>query len=148
MTETARYLQLFAPMLWLGMVAAISFLEAPIKFRAPGITLALGLGIGRLVFRALNAAEAVLAGVLVICCLIVNSSATGWALLIAAVAALTIQIGVVRPPLSRRSDRILAGEDAPRSHLHLIYIGLEVVKVGLLVALALALTHPVLDRLA
>ena len=30
---------------WLGMVLAISFLEAPLKFRAPGVTIALGLGI-------------------------------------------------------------------------------------------------------
>ena len=43
-----------AMFVWLGMVLAISFLEAPLKFRAPGITIALGLGIGRLVFRALN----------------------------------------------------------------------------------------------
>lgn len=35
---------------WLGMVLAISFLEAPLKFRAPGVTLPIGLGIGRLVF--------------------------------------------------------------------------------------------------
>jgi hypothetical protein len=51
---------------WLGMVLAISFLEAPLKFRAPGITLALGLGIGRLVFAALNRVEVVLAVVIVI----------------------------------------------------------------------------------
>ena len=50
---------------WLGMVAAISFLEAPLKFQAPGITVQLGLGIGRLVFRALNAVEIVLATVVV-----------------------------------------------------------------------------------
>ena len=31
---------------WLGMVLAISFLEAPLKFRAPGITVPLGLLIG------------------------------------------------------------------------------------------------------
>ena len=31
---------------WLGLVAGISLIEAPLKFRAPGITLALGLGIG------------------------------------------------------------------------------------------------------
>jgi hypothetical protein len=46
---------------WLGMVLAISFLEAPLKFRAPGVTIPIGLGIGRLVFRALNAVEAGLA---------------------------------------------------------------------------------------
>jgi hypothetical protein len=33
---------------WLGMVLAISFLEAPLKFRAPGVTIPIGLGIGRL----------------------------------------------------------------------------------------------------
>lgn len=42
---------------WLGMVLAISFLEAPLKFRAPNVTLQIGLGIGRLVFRALNTVE-------------------------------------------------------------------------------------------
>ena len=47
--------------IWLGMVLAISFLEAPMKFRAPGVTLQIGLGIGRLVFRALNTAEVLIA---------------------------------------------------------------------------------------
>src|SRR5215207_233169 len=42
------------------MVLAISFLEAPLKFRAPGVTLQIGLGIGRMVFRALNTVEALL----------------------------------------------------------------------------------------
>ena len=51
---------------WLGMVLAISFLEAPLKFRAPGVTLQIGLGIGRLVFRALNSVEVLLAvGILI-----------------------------------------------------------------------------------
>src|SRR3954468_14942301 len=46
---------------WLGMVLAISFVEAPLKFRAPGVTLQIGLGIGRLVFRVLNGCELALA---------------------------------------------------------------------------------------
>jgi len=40
--------------LWIGFVAAISFMEAWIKFQAPGITVPLGLGIGKIVFAALN----------------------------------------------------------------------------------------------
>ncbi len=51
---------------WLGMVLAISFIEAPLKFRAPGVTLQIGLGIGRLVFRALNGTELLLAAVLAV----------------------------------------------------------------------------------
>ena len=46
-----------AVFVWLGMVLAISFLETPLKFRAPGVDIPIGLGIGRIVFRALNRAE-------------------------------------------------------------------------------------------
>jgi hypothetical protein len=120
---------------WLGMVLAISFLEAPLKFRAPGVTIPLGLGIGRLVFRALNAVEVLLAVALAVC-LAVGRSGTGAVVAAAvAVAVLLVQLLAVRPALSRRSDRVLAGEDAPRSHAHYAYVGLEVAKVaGLLVA--------------
>ncbi|WP_204045154.1 hypothetical protein [Acrocarpospora phusangensis] len=52
---------------WLGMVLAISFIEAPLKFRAPDVTLRIGLGIGRLVFRALNIVESVIACPLRLC---------------------------------------------------------------------------------
>ena len=48
------------------MVLAISFLETPLKFHAPGVDLRVGLGIGRLVFRALNTVEAVLAALLTV----------------------------------------------------------------------------------
>lgn len=57
----ATRVQIATPFIWLGMVPAISFLETPLKFRAPGITVPLGLGIGRLVFRALNGVELALA---------------------------------------------------------------------------------------
>jgi hypothetical protein len=117
---------------WLGMVLAISFLEAPLKFRAPGVTVPLGLGIGRLVFRALNAVEAVLALALAVCLVVGDPGAAVWPA-VAAVAVLLVQVLAVRPGLSRRSDAVLAGEDVPRSHAHYGYVGLEVVKVAALV---------------
>ena len=46
------------------MVVAISFLEAPLKFRAPNMTTQIGLGVGRLVFHALNDIEVMLAVVI------------------------------------------------------------------------------------
>jgi len=42
---------------WIGFIGAISFMEAWLKFQAPGVTLPIGLGIGRLVFSALNKME-------------------------------------------------------------------------------------------
>jgi hypothetical protein len=123
---------------WLGMVLGISFLEAPLKFRAPGVTIPVGLGIGRLVFRALNAVEAVLA-VVVIAAVAAGSATTAIAVLTAAAAVLlAAQLGLVRPRLNRRSDRVLAGEDVPRSREHLGYVAAEVVKVVLLLVLGIA----------
>ncbi|MGV9794422.1 hypothetical protein [Gordonia sp. NPDC003422] len=119
-----------ATFVWLGMVLAISFMEAPLKFRAPGVTVPLGLGIGRIVFRALNAAELVWA-VLVIVAVAIGSWAGVTVPIAAGVAcgALALQLVGVRPVLTRRSDHILAGEEAPRSRAHLAYVALEVVKV-------------------
>jgi hypothetical protein len=119
---------------WLGMVVAISFVEAPLKFRAPGVTVPLGLGIGRLVFRALNRVELVLLGLA-----LVGVAVAPQPVLIGLAAALAVlvgvQLGVVRPQLNRRSDRVLAGEELPRSRGHLVYVALEVAKAALLIAL-------------
>ncbi|RVW05105.1 hypothetical protein [Rhodococcus xishaensis] len=133
-------LQVLAPAFWLGMVVAISFLEAPIKFRAPGVTIPIGLGIGRRVFRALNIAEVVVLVVLWIATIAAEPTPTAAVrnLLAALTIVLAIQVAGIRPPLSRRSDRILAGEDLPRSHAHHLYVAFEVVKVILLVWLAVA----------
>ena len=57
MRQLFSFLLLAALLLWAGMVAGISFLEAPLKFTAPHITVPLGVGIGRVVFHALNKAE-------------------------------------------------------------------------------------------
>jgi hypothetical protein len=51
---------------------------------------------------------------------------------------LAAQLGVVRPRLNRRSDRVLAGEDLPRSRGHLYYVALEAAKVALLLALGIS----------
>lgn len=129
-------LQTGVPWLWAGMVLAISFMEAPLKFRAPGITLSLGVGIGRLVFRALNAAEAVAALVLVVAVLAGDARGGAvWALLAVAVAALATKAVVVRPLMDRRALRLLDGERLGPSRMHLVYVGLELVTVVALVAL-------------
>lgn len=114
---------------WLGMVLAISFLEAPLKFRAPGVTLQVGLGIGRLVFRALNAVEVILAGAILATLAAGSPSAGVTAAIVAAVLMLVAQLLFVRPRLTRRSDTVLAGQDAPRSHAHYAYVALEAAKV-------------------
>ena len=132
------------PFLWLGMVLAISFLEAPLKFRAPGITLPLGLGIGRLVFGALNIAEVVLAAVLVVVGVAVDLPRAAWLLVAALVAVLAVQVLVLRPRLDRRARQILAGHTPSPSRQHLAYIVLEGAKVLALPALGAVVAVSVL----
>jgi hypothetical protein len=133
--QTTSAVAVAAAFVWLGMVLAISFIETPLKFRAPGVTLPIGLGIGRLVFRALNACELVLAAV-VIACLVITPPTTGIAVAaVVAVVTLLAQVLAVRPRLTRRSDAVLASGEGPRSRAHWAYVGLEIVKViALLIA--------------
>jgi hypothetical protein len=119
---------------WSGMVLVISFIETPLKFRAPGVTLRIGLGIGRLVFRALNTAEIILALVLLGAAVADPPPRSVAVTGAVALLALVVQLGAVRPGLTRRSDHVLAGAEVPRSHAHYVYVGFELIKLAALVA--------------
>jgi len=123
---------------WFGMVLAISFIEAPLKFRAPGVTVQIGLGIGRLVFRALNTAEIVLAIAVAIGLIVGGAPVSATAALVVAALALLAQLLVVRPRLHRRTDTVLTGPTisaggSQRSRAHYGYVVLEVIKVVALI---------------
>jgi hypothetical protein len=139
MTELAIRVAAAATLIWLGMVLAISFLEAPLKFRAEDLDLRVGLAIGRIVFRALNIAEVGWAVLIAVC--LAFAGASGPVLVLAVVTAmlLAVQLAVVRPRLNLRSAAVLAGQDAPRSHAHHAYIGLEALKLAALVGLGATL---------
>jgi hypothetical protein len=137
------------PFVWCGAVLDISFLEAPLMFRAPGITRQLGLGIGMLVFRALNLVELILALALALAAATAwaatgtatgtatsgtATSAAGTAVLVAIWLILLAQLGGPRPVLERRARLVVAGETPPPTPLHLVYVGLEAIKLVLLPA--------------
>jgi hypothetical protein len=137
-SHTEKVISVALPFVWLGLVIGISAIETPLKFRAPGITTELGLGIGRLVFRALNLAEIAIAAVLAV---VVTHRARDWtlALLCVIIALLLVQTLYVRRKLDARVVRIIAGENVAPSSLHIAYIALEGVKLVLLPALGAGL---------
>lgn len=98
-----------------------------------------GLGIGRLVSRALNTVEAVCAVVVIVA--VAVGAAPAWTIGPTAAAAVLLlaQLAPVLPSLNRRSDRVLAGENLPRSRSHLWYVALELLKVAALLALGIGL---------
>ncbi len=127
------------PVLWFGMVAAISFIEAPLKFQAPGITIPLGLGIGRLVFFALNVAEGLLLATMLLLSLVpsarrVATTRLRWILALAVV--FVVKIVLIRPPLNARTDQVLAGADPGQSPWHYIYIAADLLTMLLLAVIA------------
>jgi len=118
--------------LWIGFVCAISFMEAWVKFRAPGVTLPLGLGIGSLVFKALNKAEWVFAILMAVDLFLLHRGMginLPRVLFLIALLILIIQTLWLLPALDARIPLYQQGLEVPSSPLHFYYVGTEVVKV-------------------
>ena len=139
----ARAAMLFIPALWLGLILGISFLEAPLKFTAPGITIPLGSGSGGAfsrdeayaevarVFHARRTVHAVAQPP-------VSRAAefqpdAPWGLV--ALVLLLVKTAVIRPLLAVHSDRCWRALFEGGSTTHYYYIGVEVLLVVALVAL-------------
>lgn len=130
-----------ATSLWLGFVLAISFMESWLKFRAKGVTIAIGLSIGRLVFRALNIMEWIAALALAVIYLRHSGFVPELSLLLSstAVIILLFQTLLLLPALSKRARRVIAGETNTPSRIHLVYVATEVLKVAALLAVLVTL---------
>jgi hypothetical protein len=146
MLRTTLALRLVLPAFLIGAIAAISFLEAPLKFQAPGITIPLGLGIGRLVFTALN----ILTGVALAVLTLVNlrrprAGRPTLALLGGTWLVYLVEVAAIRPVLNRRSDLVIAGAEAPGTDwAHYAYIAADVAVLALLVALVVVTVREIL----
>src|SRR5690554_4014736 len=121
--------------LWIGFICAISFMEAWLKFRAPGVTIPIGLNIGRLVFNALNKVEWVFALSSVVLIMIGGDAAflKRHLLLLAPICTLLLQTLWLLPSMDTRATLLIAGDTVEHSNLHIYYVGAELFKVGSLV---------------
>lgn len=121
--------------IWSGMVLGISFLEAPLKFQAPNITLTLGLGIGKLVFGALNKVEIVFSLLLLG---LVGHQFRHLDNPILVIIGLLVSIIIIQsiwlfPILDARIDALQQGLTPVKTNHHFYYVALEVLKVGALI---------------
>ena len=134
MTTVKYPLVVISTFLWIGFVCAISLLEAWLKFSAPGVTIAIGLGIGRLVFNALNKAE------LVFCAAILFHFITARkdllkvnsVFFLVPMLLLLAQTFWLLPALDVRAELYINQEKMSPSNLHLYYVAIEVIKVACL----------------
>ncbi|UVI36545.1 hypothetical protein [Brevibacterium spongiae] len=146
-TRLAAGARVLLPAVWLGLIIGISLIEAPLKFTAPGITIPLGLGIGRLVFGVMNWVELAIAVVLLWSMLKSGVDRVYRGLASGLIAVLIIKVLVIRPLLNKRTDAVLAGVDDGGSAMHLFYIAADgLLIVGLIAALVLAVRRWVTVR--
>ena len=129
-------------LLWIGFVLAISFMETPLKFQAPSLTLPVALEIGHLVFHALNATEIGLASVILAITLKANCSRHIRRITVLAGLLLATQTVLLYTVLDARTLAIIHGTEVPEPSYHPAYITLEGVKLLLL----LYLTHLQLEE--
>lgn len=141
MKFAARLVQKILPPVWLGMTLAIA-MEAQLKFQAPGITRELGLGIGKLVFTALNRAETALALALLVSFFLTKAVGKAQIVFSAVLLILLMQTFWLMPKLIERIDLITSGHTPPDSASHLFYIAFEVSKMILLLVLSILLNWP------
>ena len=123
----------FIGLLWLGMIAGISFVATPLKFQAPSVTLEIGLDIGRLTFGVFNKIEIAFAVLMALMVLVSKKRDKSIVALGVVWLALALQTIWLLPALVARIQLVIQGNPQPPSSLHSIYVGLEVLK-----ALALA----------
>jgi hypothetical protein len=142
MVQLRHPIALIITFLWVGFVCAISFMEAWLKFTAPGVTLPIGLGIGKVVFGALNKMEWLLAAIIAGGLLLQwpDRIAALWVLV--PIAALATQTLWLLPALDARAVAVVHGLRPAPSGLHAGYVGLEVVKVAGLVLFGITLFRP------
>jgi hypothetical protein len=130
-----------AVFLWLGFLCAISFMEAWLKFLAPGVTISIGLGIGKLVFGALNKVEWVLIIIIAANLYFVAQKIYSYRNILFIIAALMTALETFwgLPTLDKIADQIIHGGIDNHPSLHIIYVTMEVVKLIMLILLGIYL---------
>ena len=118
-------------LLWIGLLLGVSFLATPVKFMAPSLSLSVALDVGRHTFMVFSWVELALAATLTF----LASRSQDRAVLIAAAAALLLvllQFFWLLPTLDARVEIILQGDTPPASRLHMLYIGVDTLKLLLI----------------
>lgn len=131
-------------LLWAGIVLGVSFLATPLKFLAPSLIRPVAMEIGYVVYHTLNALEIALA--LAMIAISFRSERTRRTCRLESLPALllAIQTLLLYTVLDARTLAIIRGTEPPQPSFHAAYVGLEILKLALLLYLA----HLQMERFA
>lgn len=126
---------LLVPTIWASLLIGVAFIATPAKFQAPSLSLAVAMDVGRVTFALFNPVEWLMLALFVPVIVLAGADRMR-ALIVGALAIiLIVQTGVLMPVLDARLGVIIAGGSPPPSSVHLIYIGLDVLKLLVLGAM-------------
>jgi hypothetical protein len=135
--QTTQSIRSITAIFWLGFFMSISFMETPLKFTAPNLSLAEGLQVGKIVFGALNKCEWVFLSIILISCLLNKASKKGLYLIAIISVILVIETTWLLPVLDAGVNRVISGQLAGVQYIHWLYILLEIIKVPVLLLIGL-----------
>lgn len=123
------------PTLWIGLLIGISFIAAPIKFKAQSLTLPVALDVGRVTFGLFSRVEQFFAVFLV--AIYGAFDRAFWSLILVGlvVGLVVVQSAWVLPSLNRRAGLVISGDIVPSSRTHMVYGGAEALKLLTLIGL-------------
>lgn len=125
------------PLMAFGVIAGVSFLAQPAKFLTPALSLADLVSVGSTLFSISHLFQ--LAVLLALALVVPKAKSNGslaWSLIGLFGLTLALQQYGVMPPLEARLVMLREGLQPPPSLLHLVYIGLELLKLSALLGLA------------
>jgi hypothetical protein len=132
--QTAAVIRTLAMALWVGGMAALDFIEAPLRFTSGVIDRNQAVGLGQVVITRWIRAEWAL-GVLVLVASIIAASPRWWVwLVVAMLAVVTVQGAVLAPAITRLARGLDFVQRVPADarytsirHFHTAYAILELV---------------------
>jgi hypothetical protein len=122
---------------WLGFFMAISFMEAPLKFTAPGLSMAEGLQIGKIIFGSLNICEWSFLLIIFITCIVKKTTRKGFYLITAISVIMVLETFWLLPVLDHNADLIINGLPVTAHSTHWFYVLFEIIKVPVLLMIGL-----------
>jgi hypothetical protein len=120
-------------LIWSGISIGVALLATPAKFRAASLSLPVALDVGRETFRVYNTVELGLAAAAVGLALGSPARARWLAWLAVPLAVIAVEAAWLLPALQARTALVQAGLTPPPSPLHALYIGGEILKIGVLI---------------
>jgi hypothetical protein len=122
--------------IWAGILIGVSFIATPAKFGAPSLSMAVALDVGRHTFRVLGFVEFGIAAAASLLCWIAKPKAGVVSGLGALWLILIVEWAWLLPTLDQRVSSFLLGSPPAVSYHHTLFIGLEALKVAILLACA------------